>query len=158
TVAERFADDAATAEALACAGARLDQELNALEGPWRALRGDKRDAERPRYEALALAAQICCREVPKGAYYASSNACLAAGASHPPGVAFYAAPFLETAAAQGRVQAALLRCVFGPLPFRPVQVQPSWESPEVVALATATYEERLWGNLPLLGIALQQAS
>ena len=36
----------------------------------------------------------------------------------------------------------LLRDIFGPLPFRPVQPDPAWQTPQVVVLAQAAYEER----------------
>jgi hypothetical protein len=39
--------------------------------------------------------------------------------------------------------ARLLRCVFGPLPFRGVAFDPAWRTPAVVALAEAAYQERL---------------
>jgi hypothetical protein len=156
-VAERFADDAATPEALERTHARLREELEALEMPWRASRGAGRAALLPRYEALALALQISIPQAPTAAYYASSNAYLTLATLRNRGAACYDAAFSASETAEKRVQADLLRCVFGPLPFRTVQAQPSWGSPEVVTLATAIYEERLWGNLPLLGIALQQA-
>jgi hypothetical protein len=35
-----------------------------------------------------------------------------------------------------------LRDLFGPLPFRPVTVPPAWQTPQVVALAQAAYEQR----------------
>jgi hypothetical protein len=38
-------------------------------------------------------------------------------------------------------QAALLRCIFGN-PFRPVSISPAWQTPQVVALAQAAYEQR----------------
>jgi hypothetical protein len=36
----------------------------------------------------------------------------------------------------------LLRDLFGPLPFRPVKLDPAWPTPQVVALARTAYEER----------------
>jgi hypothetical protein len=54
-------------------------------------------------------------------------------------------------------QAALLRDIFGPLPFRQVTVEPSWQTLAVVALATSIYDERNWDDLPVLGDALQEA-
>jgi hypothetical protein len=38
-------------------------------------------------------------------------------------------------------QCQLLRCILGN-PFRPVTVSPAWQSPQLVALAQAAYEER----------------
>jgi hypothetical protein len=48
---------------------------------------------------------------------------------------------LAATAAEGRVQAALLRDLFGH-PSRPVVLDPAWLTPDVVALAHAAYEER----------------
>jgi hypothetical protein len=39
-------------------------------------------------------------------------------------------------------QAALLRDIFGPIPFRPITLDPAWRTPEVVALAQAAYDQR----------------
>jgi hypothetical protein len=47
--------------------------------------------------------------------------------------------------AEGAALAGLLRCVFGPLPFRPVTVSPArlaWQGGAVAKLARAAYEER----------------
>ena len=54
-------------------------------------------------------------------------------------------------------QAALLRDIFGPLPFRQVAIEQSWQTSALVALATAIYEERRWGDMPILGDALAEA-
>jgi hypothetical protein len=42
-----------------------------------------------------------------------------------------------------RAQAALLRCVLGPLPFRPAKVDPRWRVPCVLPLAQVAYDERV---------------
>ena len=55
------------------------------------------------------------------------------------------------------VLCGLLRDLFGPLPFRPVAIDPSWLTPPVVALAATIYDDRAWGDLPILGDALQEA-
>jgi hypothetical protein len=57
-------------------------------------------------------------------------------------------------------QAARLRDIFGPLPFRPVTVPPhvlAWNDRLVPRLAQAIYDERRWGNIPILGDALLDA-
>jgi hypothetical protein len=56
-----------------------------------------------------------------------------------------------------KAQAALLRDLFGPLPFRPVHVDPSWRTPEVLRLARVLCEERDFGHLPILADALEAA-
>ena len=41
-----------------------------------------------------------------------------------------------------RHQCALLRDLFGAVPFRPVTASPAWRTPQVVALAQAAYDQR----------------
>jgi hypothetical protein len=53
--------------------------------------------------------------------------------------------------------AALLRDLFGPLPFRPVHIDPTWRTPAVLALANTIYDERRWAEMPILGDALSEA-
>jgi hypothetical protein len=63
-------------------------------------------------------------------------------------------------AATRQLHSNLLRDIFGPLPFRPVTIDPSvlaWNDRLVVRLAQAIYDERRWGDLPLLGDALMDA-
>jgi hypothetical protein len=55
-----------------------------------------------------------------------------------------------------RACAALLRDIFGN-PFRPVSVDPSWLTSDVVALARSTYDERAFDRMPILADALQDA-
>jgi hypothetical protein len=49
-----------------------------------------------------------------------------------------------------------VRCVFGN-PFRPVRVSPGWHTPDVLARARAIYDERAFGDLPILADALEDA-
>jgi hypothetical protein len=65
-------------------------------------------------------------------------ALLAAACGQSPGTDSSAALAQERAA-----QAVLLRCVLGPLPFRTVGVDPSWQTPLILSLAQAAYEERV---------------
>jgi hypothetical protein len=51
----------------------------------------------------------------------------------------------------------LLRCIFGPDPFRPAPTNLGWLSPPAVDLARSIYEDRDFGNLPFLGDALEEA-
>jgi hypothetical protein len=53
-------------------------------------------------------------------------------------------------------QCALLRDIFGNL-FRPVQMDPRWQTPTVVAMARAIYEERRFQEMPVLADALEEA-
>jgi hypothetical protein len=62
--------------------------------------------------------------------------------------------------AERALHTALLRDIFGPLPFRPVTLDPSvlaWHDGTVVRLARSIYDERRFENLPLLGDALMDA-
>jgi hypothetical protein len=52
---------------------------------------------------------------------------------------------------------ALLCDLFGPLPFRAVQVGRTSLTPAVVALARAIYQERRFEDLPILADALEEA-
>jgi hypothetical protein len=51
---------------------------------------------------------------------------------------------------------ALLRDVFGN-PFRPVALDPTWLTSDVLALARGIYEERAFDRMPILADALQDA-
>ena len=50
-------------------------------------------------------------------------------------------PMLRTDPALAQSSPSLLRCVFGN-PFRPVTLDPSWRTPDVLSLAQAAYEQR----------------
>jgi hypothetical protein len=57
-------------------------------------------------------------------------------------------------------QAHLVRDIFGPLPFRSVTVDPSWlgwNGGTVVQLVRSIYEERRFGDLPVLADALEDS-
>jgi hypothetical protein len=57
---------------------------------------------------------------------------------------------------EARAAAAnLLRDIFGN-PFRPVPLNPAWQTPTVVELAGAVYDDRAFDRLPLLADALEQ--
>jgi hypothetical protein len=68
-----------------------------------------------------------------------------------------AAQFAERQAAEQAGQCSLLRCLFGPLPFRPVPIDPAWRTPAVLALTNTIYEERRWDEMPVLGDVLSEA-
>jgi len=53
-------------------------------------------------------------------------------------------------------QAAFLRCIFGN-PFRPITLDPAWQTANVVGLAQSIYEERAFDRLPILADALEDA-
>jgi hypothetical protein len=71
-----------------------------------------------------------------------------------PKAAAYDAPDKELAwKAESRVQAILLRDVFGN-PFRPVAFDPGWRLPYPVALAETIYDHRAFARMPELADAL----
>jgi hypothetical protein len=59
--------------------------------------------------------------------------------------------------AELRAQAAILRDVFGCLPFRSVTLAPAWITPTVRRLAETVYEQRTFDRLPILADALEEA-
>jgi hypothetical protein len=65
-------------------------------------------------------------------------------------------PEEEHRAAEERAVCDLVRCVFGN-PFRSAQIDSSWLTSTVVALARGIYEERAFDRLPILADALQDA-
>jgi hypothetical protein len=57
-------------------------------------------------------------------------------------------------------EANLLHCIFGPLPFHPVEILSSWlawSDGTVVKLAQSIYEDRDFDRLPILADALEEA-
>jgi hypothetical protein len=65
-------------------------------------------------------------------------------------------PYAAAKAAEQRVQAELLREIFGN-PFRPVKFHPDWRTDTAVALARQMYDARDFSSMPILGDALQDA-
>jgi hypothetical protein len=51
----------------------------------------------------------------------------------------------------------VIRCIWGPLPFRLVSIAPAWLTPNVVGIARTIYEERAFHLLPILSDALEEA-
>jgi hypothetical protein len=56
-----------------------------------------------------------------------------------------------------KAQAALLRCIFGLLPFRPATINATWQTSNVTALARSIYDDRAFDRLPILADALEDA-
>lgn len=77
--------------------------------------------------------------------------CLAYNLNGPAGVARVAERSREFGGAD------LLRCIFGPLPFRSITCDPSWRTSTAVALAGQFYESRDFTAMPILGDALEDA-
>jgi hypothetical protein len=67
---------------------------------------------------------------------------------------------LPSREAESRFVADLLRDIFGPLPFRAVAVNPSWlgwNDGTIPRLAQGIYEDRRFGDLPILADALEDS-
>jgi hypothetical protein len=154
--ASRHADGLATLEELQAAEALVRQALDSLEGRWRASHGAERISLQPRHDALALSSQVVRPQAPKAAYYASSNAPLAAAAIANPGAASGDASFSASSAAEELAQAGVLRDIFGNL-FRAVAFDPRWQTSTAVGLARQMYESRVFGPMPILADALREA-
>jgi hypothetical protein len=54
-------------------------------------------------------------------------------------------------------QAAILRCIFAPLPFRSITLDRAWLTPTVKTLAAGLYDEWAFYRLPILADALEEA-
>jgi hypothetical protein len=54
-------------------------------------------------------------------------------------------------------QCEYFRCIFGLLPFRPVTMNQSWLTTNVVSLAQAIYDHRRFQDMPILADALEDA-
>ena len=113
-------------------------------------------------------AAFACHEAasPEGgtdaAEYAADNAAWEAGshAAFVVGEAEGSPSFTAGRDAERAAQAALLRDIFGPLPFRPVTVQGhvlAWSDRLVVRLAQGIYDEKRWGDMGVLADALLDA-
>jgi hypothetical protein len=159
-VAEQVAEGVMSEDERRRAEATVREPLEALEGRWRASRGAERMALLPTHEALALAGVILWDQPQKAAYYAASNAHLAFACIANPGEASSDSGFSHSRAAEERVQTDLLRCIFGPLPFRPASLAPSWlawNNGTVPKVAQAIYDDRAFDRLPILADALEEA-
>jgi len=60
-------------------------------------------------------------------------------------------------AAECLAQAALVRDILRPLPFRPILIDPAWLTTTVPTLARIIYEDRAFNRMPELADALEQA-
>jgi hypothetical protein len=162
-VAERFADGMATAEELQHTQAHILAHgwgpSEALEGQWRASQDEEHGDMLVLHGPLALGFQVVLASAPKAAYYASSNAYLTYAAVTNPDPASWDSAFLVSRVAEEKVQADILRCLFGN-PFRRVAIDPGWlrwNDATVPKVAQAIYDDRAFDRLPILADALEEA-
>jgi hypothetical protein len=140
-VAEQFADGLATAEELSAARSALSRYLSTFGNT---------DGASTAYYTTVEDAYACARDT---AEFGQETAAFKTNVD--------AATLEEGRRAEQRQQCDLLRCVFGPLPFRPPpQLNPAWlawEAGTVPKLAASVYEERAFDRLPILADALEEA-
>jgi hypothetical protein len=105
------------------------------------------------------------RPLPAGAAFAAVVEAARTGAQTPgatssqDAAAFAAAQAAWARRGEKKAHRALLRDLFGD-PFRPVRVQPAWRAwngGTLVRMARAIYDERRFGDLPVLADALEEA-
>ena len=54
-------------------------------------------------------------------------------------------------------QPLLLREIFGPLPFRPVTIDPAWKTTNAIGIAKGISDDRRFQDMPILADALEEA-
>jgi len=148
-VAEKHADRQATQAALTRA-AQSVRRLRDREVPINT-------AQEAAAEAAACAASDKRNELVDTASNAAMCAAIAASgaAQADAGSGPLRETFLKALAAEQAAQCSLLREIFGN-PFRPVNVNLAWKTPEVTSLANAIYESQDFGRLPTLARVLRE--
>lgn len=129
-------------------------DINRMQGPVRDMIRKyvvplKRNARRGIYDTQSEAYRS----------YRVASACDSAAGVRRTMVASTIRSIIELAADAASLRAQLvrvLRDVFGN-PFRPVTVEPSWLTSDVVGLAAAIYADRAFDRLPILADALEEA-
>jgi hypothetical protein len=126
-VAEKFADGLATAEELSAARSALRKYLASS-----AFRHKPDDGASTAYYTTL-----------EGAYTGARNAAELGRETAAFKSNVDAATLEAGRRAEQQQQCDLLRCIFGPLPFRPPpRLHPAWLTPQVAALAQAAYDQR----------------
>jgi hypothetical protein len=140
-VAERFADGASPADALATARHAAMSIIGRYAHVER--RNPHIDDERELYSGTAACSNVASDD-PDHSRWAWKDV----------------AETLLEAGSRWHVELAatcvLLRCVFGN-PFRPATLDPAWLTSDVLLLARGIYEEKAFDRMPILADALQDA-
>jgi hypothetical protein len=151
-VVERFADGTTTPDALRVACSAAQDAFRYLVG------GTKINYSGAVHAAAAAAdvdADVAARDASSRTLFASrALVAWVKGPGDAEPQAMECQPILQ------ELQVGVLRDLFGPLPFRPVTLDPSvlaWHDGTVVRLARSIYDERRFVDLPLLGDALLDA-
>jgi hypothetical protein len=161
-VAESYADRQASRKELAQAHAAAEAAFKSTHS-WGTCRGM---AAVLAAHAVQWASQPTMRRYPDAAASNARNAlvwdALPPAAAPGPEVFGESSNHEAVEAAAGAAQAILLRDIFGN-PFHPVAVNPAWQTPQVVALAQAAYDQRELpagtldtARLPVLADALEE--
>jgi hypothetical protein len=138
-VAERFADGRGGREGLEAARAGVAAAIRMLDD----LAEDAYNVGygRAGFDAQARAAAAAASEdATRASEDAATAVFLAAGEAETG--ATYLAACRAAHDAERREQVRLLHDLFGTLGYRPVPLSPAWQSPQVVALAQAAYDQR----------------
>jgi hypothetical protein len=154
-VAERYADGLASRKELASARQdalaawRTPRAAATEMGLELAARAAARCAASNGREAGRSASQDAAKAVGNTAYFGTGGA-----ATHP--IDFWH----HTIALEEEEQARLFRDIIGPLPFRPVTIEPSllrWSDSTALRLAEGVYEEKAFDRMGILADALTDA-
>jgi hypothetical protein len=131
----------------------VDARTNSDRHALRVARKDAMNAER---DSDALPARAARSVVARSAYEASWRASRFAALAAPNARRDIplATPEVQ---AELAAQTSLLREIAGPLPFRPVTLNPAWLTPTVKQLAQAIYHEKAFERLPILADALEDS-
>jgi hypothetical protein len=141
-VAERFIDGEVGLEEREAAVESANAAQSGLRG--------KKARQREVWVPLRVAAHtiICAGMTPERF---QPNACLYAAED----IAFHIRSL--AGGEEAALQAELLRDLLGPLPFRPISLDPLCRTPGVLALAQSMYDDRSSGDYPILADALEEA-
>jgi hypothetical protein len=164
-VAEQFADGMADEDALRAAGAAASDALQAAGAafsPADPRVGILAAVEYSAWDAARAAptTAVQCAQPIRGVFFGQDISWSCAEAAAWEAIASDATAWDAAANAESAAQAALLRDLFGVLPFRPVSVNPdwlTWNGGTVAKLAQVIYEERRFQDLPILADALEEA-
>lgn len=161
-VAERYADGAVADAVLQTSSAAADTAEQAAYGAFSP--ADRRlaileQAERSPWDAALAAprAAVQCAQPVCGGHYGVDVGWSCVEATAWAAIAGDANAWDAAIVAEHAAQADLVRDLFGPLPFRPVTIEASWRTPNVVTLGQTVYDLAAFDRLAELADALSAA-